>query len=283
MKKEDFPKETTSGNATDLIEKGQEIQNMIPKWAREKSVKGFLVDVLLDFTLFMFLSYAFFFAFVGLIFIVGVVIILVFNVSIPPSIPSTYYYMHVSVTLALIFSFYLSFHLNKRLRRWYSYKFFHFPRPEFMIFSESALIAKNLIHENKRQAKDFVRSLGVAVKKYLDENKDLRKHLNPETRKLQKSYLLRRMILYSENSELPHIFLNIGLSFIHEDFSRTFSLIRDLGTEMEKFEVRGKTETVMSLIERYAESIKNMVYILLLLIVLTIGLLKGFVPLIFPP
>jgi len=283
MKEEDFPKEATPDNIADLIEKEQKIYNLMPRWAREKSVKGFLMDTVLDLILFLLLTYGFYFAFAAVFLLILAGLIYLFPASVFWTVSPEYYYpAYALVFLIIICAFLSAFRVKKRLRRWYSYKFLHFPRPEFIILSRGVLIAKNLLDGNRRRTKNFVRPFGAAVKKYLDENQDLRSHLDPETKHLQRSYLLRRMVLYSKNPELPYIFVNIGLSLIHEDFSRVFPLVGKLRTEMEKFEVRGKTERVMGFVERYMEPIRNLFYVMLVLMLLLIWLLKGYIPLGFP-
>lgn len=271
MNKIDLPDRTTKENASDIIEIGSHILDVEQKWKRFLFSWKVSLDFLLRWALAGCLLYLFFAPFFW-----GLILPEYLHVDLAELPRNIFWFLMVYTALAMIFANYLGIWKGKRDSNWIIYKALKPIKPEHEVFNEFSVLSRNLLEGNRRRTVKRLSYLREKLGKYLEVNSDLKKYLVQELTIFKDTISLGRLILYSEETELSYYFLDLGLSFYHQNFSLLYSKIEELKSHMMKFEIKQPTtfERLVNFV-KMAEHIKNLVLVIVVIISFILWIIYG--------
>jgi len=266
LKEEDFPTEATSKNIEDLIQKGHEIENVKSYWAKET------LDLLELFSFFLFMI--FILASIVL-FLIGADFVWEIIKSKPPEAP-------LNLVQMLLFTFalgggFLMLLIGIRVRNSFwmfiLYRGFKFPKAKYEVFGWLSAMAECITKENRRKVPHILYNLRDAAKRYLAVNRPLRRSLRPDVRTLRKRRFLQNLILFSEEKELPILFLNLGLAIVHDNFPTFHTLARELESKLSMMEKKtSRIEAFLNFLETYEKPILLLIKIISFVITIAVSI-----------
>jgi len=223
MNKIELPDKSTRENASDIIEIGSHMLEVQQKWKSFLFSRKDIFDVLLRWALCQGLLYLFYAPF-----FYGLILPEYRHVELVELPQNVLWFFIVYIALAIIFANYLGIWKGKRISNWIIYKALKPITPEHEVFNAFAVLSRRLLEGNRRRAVKGLSFLHETLRNYMGVNSDLRQYLAQELTIFKDTVSLGRLILYSEETELSYCFLDLGLSFYHQNFSFLYYRIEEL-------------------------------------------------------
>jgi len=265
-----FPEKVTAESIPRLIEIGHTIENLKPWWARRhRSFKAriavgfawFLILVLTGIsTPFLWIGWLYLLLRLGYVVIVGVDVALLMSATL-------------TAIVVLIFIILIR---DTFLPRFY-------PSPNLMVFCELVEISECMLNKKRKDAVKALYHLGRALRKYFRTSNELKSALENEMQQFN-SIAFDRLILFSKDTKIPNLFLNLGLAFAKEDEPMIYSNAVYICKKIKNFNGNiGKSRGLWFFLEDHAKSIGLLVALVSVTVnvILTILYVFGIIPI--PP
>ena len=264
MEAKDFPKRVTKKNIVDIIEKGTQISDLHPKRFWMGKTAPLLGKALYFISNILKLEAIIILSFYAATFIMN-------YIDLPKiiiGIQDTFLKIVLGIILSsilLCLPFFIIWLLlkisDKAIIHLTSLHFFEYPLPKYEIFSELSSIVKNIKNKQFKKAKEQIFTLNKAFERYLTINPDVKNNLLPYLKNL-KSGIFEDFILFSRIRNIDKRLLELGLSFIHEDFPKIHFILSKLNPEIEKYERKGRLIKLSKILIEYEKTITIIVLII---------------------
>ena len=278
FRREDFPQEATLENIQDLIRIGRRIDEAKPELFRHERRKRFtFLSIMAEGILAEFFGFSAFFLSLGLTTLINLDAV---SVEFRP-----YVFLLLFLILGLLAGkvFMTLYGLTKRIigprliihiLRKLGYAI---PPLEYDIFSHSCAITENILNRERRKAQKMSYFFSRDLLRYIHINAKLEDTIFPELKTVNDSIAFERMILFSEEQEMPLLFMNLSLSIIHKDFPRIYSLTADLDYSLNRWkteEPQGRLKSFINFLEERSKSLQGIIVFATIILTFILAILR---------
>lgn len=276
FREEDFPQEATEKNIKNLIEIGCRINEAKPEQFRREPRRRFIIrSQIAEILLILFFEVIAIFAWT---FTVTLSLNLGIQSIVPVELRVSWGIFVLFVVGLIIAGLFLKFYILTRhkiipqlisgiLRRFGTI----LPPLEHDIFSHSCAIAENILNGKRSEAEYISYFFIKDLTRYIKTSKELN-GIFPEIRIIDDLTAAARMMLFSDDQEIPFLLINLSLAFIHQNYPKVHSLVTDLGYSLSQWKIEKPKARIRRLIE-LTEEYPRLVYLIIVAIFIILWLL----------